>query len=1347
RQTADILAERERQLNEIVRNSPAVLFRALPNPQQEHGWRFVFNSANVGDVVGFSAEELQIDTELWMRRIHPADRERIAEAARRASLEASSGGSVVYDYRFRHRDGRTIWLQDTLRVLLDPAGRPQEMYGQSLDITDRRQAELALAENRRQLDEVVRNSPALLYRAVPDVDDPDGWRILYNSANAVSVIGFTADELDRNPPLWISRIHPEDRLKIRALTRRPTLVAAARQAPVTLEYRFRHKDGTEIWLQDSVRIVFDDDGNPIELYGQAMDVSERKAIDAQLAETRRIQDESVRNSPAILFWARLDASRQEGWVFLYHSANALDVLGYSVEELHADPALWVSRIDPNDAERTLAAANSLASLSPTTVMPVTYDYRFRRKDGHQIWLQDSVRILFDDKGAPTELYGQSLDITARKQAEQALEESRRQLDDIVRNSPAALFRAVPNPAAADGLDWVYYSDNIVDIIGLTAQSLYDGAADWLERIHPEDVTGVLATTRRFVFDPSLADAPLVQTYRFRHGDGREIWLQDTLRAIRNADGSVREIVGQNLDVTARKRMEIALAEANERVRQVLANSPILSYSAAPASPDADRMIYTFMSERSREILGMEPEDVIAISPDWLEHVHPADHPGIFATLANMADRAEYSVEYRFRRPDGSYVWLHDFGRPQRGPDGRLSRLYGHLEDVSAQHEAADALQKAEARLQHIVSNSPMATYTLQLHTEPRRDLFCSFLTENVVALVGYTAEELLETPSLWGSRIHPGDRDRIWSAQDVPAVLRQPVVEYRFTRKDGREVWLEDTSQAILGPDGQLVEIIGQIQDVTARKGAQLQLEESQRFISQLAEAIPSQAFVADVATKRVIYANRVQADLLNYDAAAAQGIAITDLLRQITHPEDREIFAEALGGMKTLADDDAISRMIRLRDIHDRWRDVLFRYRVFKRDALGQPAQILVVWDDLTEARQAERALADSQRMLSRMSQALPSVVYILDLTAQDGVGALLYANRYPADMLGYTDLDLAQKSDVRFLEAHMHPDDIAGWRERSVQISDCKDGEVLEYEFRLRAGDGGWHWIRARALVFNRDSAGRVSQVIGVMDDITQGRQAQEDLAASQRLLNRIAQAVPNVLYVLDFQQSGGNGDLIYSNRSLAESLGHMAGDIEEQGWLNFVFNHLHPDDWETYKGMVKRLFDLADGAVLETEYRLSDAQGAWHWLRARDLIFERNSVGVVTQVIGQVEDITVSKTLQNEVRAERDFAQVVLNALGQGVAVFNSAGLCEYVNPAGSRILGISAEAMQGVRLDALATSEQHGQIQQLMLAPAETWMAHTLEFRHRRPDGQIADLLVTVTPRLRDEQMIGAVVVFT
>ncbi len=270
---------------------------------------------------------------------------------------------------------------------------------------------------------------------------------------------------------------------------------------------------------------------------------------------------------------------------------------------------------------------------------------------------------------------------------------------------------------------------------------------------------------------------------------------------------------------------------------------------------------------------------------------------------------------------------------------------------------------------------------------------------------------------------------------------------------------------------------------------------------------------------------------------------------------------------------------------------------------------------------------------------------------------------------------------------------------------------------------------------------------QTLSHARSLQQAHQAEHELADSQLLLKRIAQTVPHALYVLDLQHPEVDGGLIFSNRSLAKQLGHPFDSVQRLGWRQFLKTHTHPDDWVARENSLRKWNELPDGAVIENEYRVRDAAGAWRWMRGRSLVFGRDVSGAVTQVIGLIEDVTSSKELQNEIRSQRDFAQLVLNALGQGVVVMNRVGGCEYINPAGARILGVDPRALIGRDLSSLIQAEpREGIPAQLERVFAEQASAR-FDLRFTRPDHTLADLLVIASPRLLDGDFDGVIAVFT
>ncbi len=512
---------------------------------------------------------------------------------------------------------------------------------------------------------------------------------------------------------------------------------------------------------------------------------------------------------------------------------------------------------------------------------------------------------------------------------------------------------------------------------------------------------------------------------------------------------------------------------------------------------------------------------------------------------------------------------------------------------------------AQAQLQHIVSNSPLATYSLVVRQGPPRKVHCTFVSANMQRLIGLSAETLRQDASQWLSHIHPDDRAAI-VAGDL--MQRPPVLEYRFLRPDGVEIWIQDTAQTIVKPEDGVVELIVQVQDVTDRKRAQLQIEENERFVAQLAEAIPDQVLVIDLLTREIVYANRDRARLA-LQAMQPVNSVCESWMSQI-HPDDQESVGAAMVSLATLPDDETLETGWRMRDVGDDWRDLQFHFRIFKRDADGRPAQVLAVWEDVTETRRAERALAESQK------------------------------------------------------------------------------------------------------------------------------------------LTKRVADTVPSVLYVLDVGNAVHSGNLIFNNRSLAASLGYSDSLMQSIGWDKLLQQLLHPDDLPRVRSMRSEWLRLPDGGLLETEFRLRDATGKYRWILGRHLAFERDEDGAITQVIGLLEDITTRKELQDEVQTERDFAKLVLNTLGQGVAVLSPTNACEYLNPAGAEILGLgSVDDFLSVDLESLG----QGSIAPEWLAsrPSVGSPRRTLRFENeiKRADGQAVDLSVVVTPRIQNGEFVGSVAVFT
>ena len=127
---------------------------------------------------------------------------------------------------------------------------------------------------------LINNSPAIIYSAVPSGD----FKITFVSDNLKRILGYQAEEMLNDPDFWINHIHPDDIPGI--FSKLPHLFVEGRQ---THDYRFRHKNGYYLWIHDTLRLIRDADGEPLEVIGSLLDITERKSMEQALHKEKEEQ--------------------------------------------------------------------------------------------------------------------------------------------------------------------------------------------------------------------------------------------------------------------------------------------------------------------------------------------------------------------------------------------------------------------------------------------------------------------------------------------------------------------------------------------------------------------------------------------------------------------------------------------------------------------------------------------------------------------------------------------------------------------------------------------------------------------------------------------------------------------------------------------------------------------------------------------------------------------------------------------------------------------------------------------------------------------------------------------------
>ena len=230
------------------------------------------------------------------------------------------------------------------------------------------------------------------------------------------------------------------------------------------------------------------------------------------------------------------------------------------------------------------------------------------------------------------------------------------------------------------------------LLGYAEGELAPTRAAWNGLIHPEDLPADDAAYRAHATGQTSC---CESEYRALAKDGRWRWLAERGRIVAWwPDGTPRRMVGTLTDVTERRRAESDPAERDERLRQITRHVPGLLYQFR--LPRGGRGIFPYVSERCRDVLGLDPDALMLNAGLLFSRVDPADRQRTNRMLEDWTrSQAARRIEFRYAHPDGRQRWLLGVSSPRPEPEGAVV-WHGYLEDITEYRELERARELAAA---------------------------------------------------------------------------------------------------------------------------------------------------------------------------------------------------------------------------------------------------------------------------------------------------------------------------------------------------------------------------------------------------------------------------------------------------------------------------------------------------------------------------------------------------------------------------------------------------------------------------------------------------------------------------
>lgn len=500
---------------------------------------------------------------------------------------------------------------------------------------------------------------------------------------------------------WLDFVHPDDR----AYAEMVESDARDRNVGYDVEYRLQRPDGSVLHVREVVEPVLNDAGQMIWSTGIVQDITEQKHAERELKETEAQLRSIYAQIPGAVYRRTVHADESASYSFI--SEGVWDLMGYSAEELIADPGKFSDNVHSQDREARERAIRHSAE------MLERYDaeYRFVLPNGEAVWIRaiaDPERL---DNGDVV-WTGLTLDVTERKRLEVELRRSRDKLEDRVRERTSLLEAAnealETEVAERRETEAALHSseeqlrlvtDNLPILIGLVDQEerfvwCNNVLGEWMARPR-EDIIG-----RRMneLDSPVLYKAiePWVREVLSGKRTENEITIdypdgvtRHVLRVSVPAFGPDDQVTGYYFfihDISKRRKAEQAMREHSGRLALITDNLPALI-----AYVDKDEH-YKFVNRRCGEWYARAPEDIIG---KQVADIHRDGYASFADRFARVREGRTVEFEDRLIYPDGVTRDIRATYLPHKAPDGEVVGIFSLVEDVTAFKQAEERARQSQ----------------------------------------------------------------------------------------------------------------------------------------------------------------------------------------------------------------------------------------------------------------------------------------------------------------------------------------------------------------------------------------------------------------------------------------------------------------------------------------------------------------------------------------------------------------------------------------------------------------------------------------------------------------------------
>ena len=1132
------------------------------------------------------------------------------------------------------------------------------------DVTEKEKSHKILEESEARFRNMADTAPVMIW--LSDAND----KTIYVNKYWTDFTGIKPSEAMDDG--WNKVIHPDDwHIGVDEYKRE-----FVQKKPVSLVYRLKHRTGQYHWVLDNAVPRFLDDGVFLGYIGSVVDIHDRKLSEEKI----RFQADLIENVSDIIIstdslfqvvtWNKIaekiygippqEAIKKNIGDIVHH--EYLNITQEEVFEILKEKKTWAGEII------------------------------FRKKDGETVYLLCFATVLRDESDVITGYLFVNRDNTGKKIAEKTLQKSELFYKSLIGDSLDGI-------ALIDTMgDMSFIAPSVTNILGFQPEELIH--TNIFDLVHPEDLV-----TAKEAFLEELENNSRLQYITIRIKNKNNGWTWCAVRGhnlLHNEE--VKSMVIYFSDDSRRKEIENALKEGEQKFRL------LSEYSKDIICLHEINGNYIYVSPSITKLTAYLPKDLIGKSP--FEYFHPDDFDTVNSSLLKRKNLKKFvtgNAQYRFRKKDGTYLWLETTTQPIYNSHKKIVSLQTNSRDISDRMQVLQELRKKEQEFRNLAENAPTIIHRLD------KNLRYTYCNPAFTKILGVPAESVLgKTPAETGMsgeallKLTKAAR-KVFKNKSIETIkidlTRKNESNWSFIVTIAPELNEQGVVESLLAISSNITEM-RQTQELLLSKEEEL-IQSHERF--ELAtKASTDSIWEVNIATGYV-YLSAEFTRRFGYTTEELAGRDHQWYIERL-HPEDRlSVISKTVQGFS--------SREILWRDeFRFRCKDGAYKY-IYNRayifyDDRGKAYKAIGAIQDITDRKKAESQLIQKDILLAASAHAAnelltePSMEAGINKSLQivgsaskvDRAHIFKYSSNTEKEEYYYQQQhewnsgnyeSQINSRDPEYLEEHSYPEIFTHIKEGSPKdllFKNIKSLSLKKYFQRQQikslllmpifAQNTFWGVVGFDQCGYERSWTNMELDILRVfasnLAGVFERKEGERKLMESEVKFKSLFQNSLDVIYVLDKQCT-----IKYVTPSVEIVFGYK--DEEVTGRNGFTFIH-HED-----LNRAKKLFeDLKNNPALNavTDIRVKDKKGKWIWVEAKGI--NKFDDEIICGAIVNFHDISDRKQSEQQLQGYSEHITNILNSITDGFIALDNNFNILWWNPIAEQLTGVKDVDVLGKNL---------------------------------------------------------------